>query len=106
MHRRVMVVVLSVRPSVCLLPQSLLHTSYIRRKQGVIGFFMVFQGFCHVAFAENASFKSSGVICQLSLPFSTPDEHPMDRTECNRFFSMQIVCTISDSTYNTLITAH
>ena len=83
MHRRITVVVLSVY----LLRLNLLHTSFIRHKQGDIGFFMVFQGFCRVAFAENASFRSSGVICQSPLPSSLPDELPMDRTDSDGFFS-------------------
>ena len=40
-----------------------------------------FQDICCAAFAENASFKSSGVICQSPLPSSFPDELPMDKTD-------------------------
>ena len=46
MCRKVVVVILSMCVSVCLLPRwNLLHTSFVRRKQGVIGFFTVFSRF-------------------------------------------------------------
>ena len=63
-----------------------------------------------MAFAKNASFNSSGIICQLPPPSSLPDEHSMDGIDSDGFFSTQRVCTVSDSTYNTmdssLIIAH
>ena len=51
--------------------------------------------------AETTSFKSSGIICRLSLPFLLPDELPMDWRVSDSFFSIQIVYTVSDSIYNT-----
>ena len=50
MHCRVTVVVLSMCVCVYLLPRSRLHTSFIHRKQGVIGFFMVFSRFLSCGF--------------------------------------------------------
>ena len=52
-----------------------------------------------MAFAENALFKSSGVICRSSLPSSLSDELPMDRKDSDDFFSVRRVCTVSNSTY-------
>ena len=101
MRRRVMVVVLSVCVSVYLLPRNLLHTSFIRQKHGVIGFFMVFSRFCHVAFAENASFKSYGIIYWPLPPSSLPKDISMDKKDSNNFFSTRRVCTSSNSSQYT-----
>ena len=43
-------------------------------------------------FAENALFKSSGIICQTQLPFSLPDELSMDKRDSDGFFSTRLVC--------------
>jgi hypothetical protein len=40
-----------------------------------------------VAFVENASFKSSGIICWPLPPFSTPDKLSMDNGDNNNFFT-------------------
>ena len=48
-----------------------------------------------MAFAENASSKSVGIICQ---PSSLPDELPMDKWDSDGFFSTRKVCIVSDST--------
>ena len=45
-----------------------------------------------MAFTENASFKSSGVICWSPLPSSLPDELSMDKRDSNGFFSTRMVC--------------
>ena len=82
----------------CLLQRNLLHTSLLCQKQSFIGFFM--EGFCHVAFAENALFKSSGVICWSPPPSSLPSELSMDKQDSNGFFSTRIVCMASDRSSN------
>jgi hypothetical protein len=48
-----------------------------------------------VAFAENALFKSSGVICWPLPPFSLPGELSMDNGDSNDFFSIRRVCMVS-----------
>ncbi len=53
MHRKVTVVVYSFRLSVTMKSAAYMYLIYL----------WCFQGFCRMAFAENASFKSSGVIC-------------------------------------------
>ena len=50
MRRRVIVVVLCVCVSVCLLPQNQPPTSFLRRKQSFIGFFVVFSTFLPFGF--------------------------------------------------------
>ena len=40
-------------------------------------------------FAENASFKSSGVICRPRLPFLLPDELSVDKRDSEGFFSTE-----------------
>ena len=96
---RGMVVILCV--CICLLPLNLLHTSFIRRKQGVIEFFKMFQAFCHVAFAENALFKTFGMICRSPPPSLLPNDLSMDKRDSNNFFSTQRVCMSSGSPHNT-----
>ena len=58
-----------------------------------------------MAFAENASFKHSDVICQSPLLSSLPDKLPMDKTDSDGFFSIvtKLVCRYSDSSYNTTV---
>ena len=58
------------------------------------------QGFCCVALAENASFKSSGIICQSPLLSSLLDELPMDRRDSDRFFSTKLASRPSISSYS------
>ena len=103
MRRRVTVVVLSVCVCVCVcvLPWNLLHTSFIHRKQSVIGFVTVFQGFCRVTFAENASFKSYGIICWSLPPSSLPNDVSMDKRDSTNFFLTLRVCMSSYSSQNT-----
>ena len=43
-----------------------------------------------VDFTENASFKSSGVICRPRLSFSLPDEFSVDRKDSEGFFSTSL----------------
>ena len=50
-------------------------------------------------FAENASFKSSGVTAR--LPFLLSDELSVDRRDSEGFFSTRLVGRFSDSSYNT-----
>ena len=50
MRRRVTVLILSVCLSVYLLPRNLLSTSFLRRKEGIIGFFMMFSRFLSCGF--------------------------------------------------------
>ena len=50
-----------------------------------------------MAFAENASFKSSGVICLPPLPSTLLEELLMDRRNSSEFFLRRRVCTLSDS---------
>ena len=54
-----------------------------------------------MALAENASFKSSGVICQSPLLSLHPDELPMDRRDSDGFFSTKLASRPSISSYNT-----
>ncbi len=61
---------------------------------------MMFQDFCRVAFAENTTFKSSGVICWSLPPSSLLGELSMDKKDSNGFFSRSVVCRSSDSSYN------
>ena len=70
---------LGVALSVRLLPRNLPHTSFTRQKQAIIGFFMVFQGFCCVTLAEYVLFKSSGIVWRSLLLSLLPDELPIDR---------------------------
>ena len=55
----------------------------------------VLKGSQHVAFAENASFKTFGIICWSPLPFSFTGEHSMDKRDSNGFFPTQKVCMAS-----------
>ena len=87
--------------SVCLLPQNLLLTSFLRRKQSFIGFIMVFSRFLLCDFAENTSFKSSGVIFWSPPPSSLPGELSMDKRDSDGSFSTRIVCMASDRSNNT-----
>ena len=78
---------------ICLLPRNLLHTSFIRRKQGVIEFFMMFQAFCHMAFTENALFKSSGIISgHCHLPCSPVTSRWTKETVITSFQCKECVC--------------
>ena len=52
-------------------------------------------------FAENASFKSSGVICRPRPPFLLSDELSVDRRDSEGSFSTRLVGRFSDSSYNT-----
>jgi hypothetical protein len=106
MRRSFTVVVLSVCLSVCLLPRDLLPTSFVRQKQSFIGLFMTFQGFCHVAFTENASFKSSGVICWSPPPSSLLGELSMDKRDSNGFFSTPEVYMVSQIQHHDWFITH
>ena len=53
-----------------------------------------------MALAENAPFKSSGVICQSSLFSLLPDEFPMNKRDSDGFFSTKLVSRPSISSYN------
>ena len=75
MHRR-LTVVMSV------IMKSAAH-SFIRQKQGVIGFFM---GFCCVTFAVIIQKFWCHLPITIALSYSLPDELPMDRTDSNGFF--------------------
>ena len=100
MRCRVMVVLLCVSMCVyvyvCVCYHEICYIPCLYRKLGVIGF-------CRVAFTENTSFKSFGVICKSPLLSSLPDKLPMDRRDSDDFFSMRRVCIVSDSTYNTIV---
>ena len=63
MRRKVTVVVLCVCVCVCLLPWNLLHTSFIRRKQGVIGHLI----FKQQDFYEKASRDAACLLLSLFL---------------------------------------
>ena len=94
------VVILCVCVCVCLsvcLSVTMKSATYLvyTRKQGVIDFFMVFQGFSSVACAENALFKSSDIICRSPPPSLLPNDLSMDKRDSNNFFSMQRVCMSS-----------
>ena len=54
-----------------------------------------------MASAENASFKSSGIICPLPLPSSLRNELPMGRRNSSGFFSTKLVRRHSVGSYNT-----
>ena len=49
---------------------------------------MVFSMFYHVAFAENTSFKTSGIICWSWPHFSLPGELLMDKRDNNGFYTL------------------
>ena len=85
MHRRVTAVVLCVCVSVCLLPQNQPPTSFLRR----------------LAFPENASFKSSGIICWSPLPSSLPGELSTAKRDSDGFFSARKVYMVSYRSNNT-----
>jgi hypothetical protein len=72
----------------------LVYTSKIRCHR--VLYQWCFQGFCHVAFAENASLKSSGVVCWLPLPSSLSTCSPRQIWDGNGFFSTRNVCMVSD----------
>ena len=55
---------------------------------------------CHVALAENSSFKSSGIIWRSSLLSLLPNELSMDKIDSNGFFSTKLVSRPSISSYN------
>jgi hypothetical protein len=63
-----------------------------------------------VDLAENAPFKSSGVICWSPPPSSLPDELSMDKRDSSGFFSTRRVCTARDrsnkTTGSSLIVVH
>jgi hypothetical protein len=63
-----------------------------------------------VNLAENAPFKSSGIICWSPPPSSLPDELSMDIIDSNGFFSIRRLCMARDRSYKTtgspLIVAH
>ena len=106
MRHRVTVVVLSVCVCVCVSVCLSVTTKsaaylFIHRNQGVMGFFTVFSRFCRVGFAENASFKSYGVIFWSLPPSSLPNDILMDKRDSNNFFSTREVCMYSDSSQNT-----
>ena len=84
--------------SVCLsvTTKTAAYTLFLRGKQGIIGFFVVFLGmFCRVAFAENALFKSYGIICWSLPPSWLPGELSMDKQDSDGFFSTRKVCVVS-----------
>ena len=100
MRRRVTVVVLSVCASVCLSVTTksatyLVYTSKTRCHRILYG------RFCRVAFAENALFKSYGVIYWSLPPSLLPNDVSIDKRDSNNFFSTQRVCVSSDSSKNT-----
>ena len=102
MHRRVTVVVLSMCMCVCLSVTTksatyLVYTLKTRCQR----IFMVFSRICRVAFTENASLKSYGVIYQSLPPSSLPNDVSMDKRNCNKFFSTRRVCMSSDGSQNT-----
>jgi hypothetical protein len=63
-----------------------------------------------VDLAENAPFKSSGVICWSPPPSSLPEELSMNKRDSNRFFSTRRLCMARDRSNNmtgsSLIVAH
>ena len=62
---------------------------------------MVFSRFIyHVAAAENALFKSSGVICWSPPPSSLSGKFSMDKRDSDGFFSTRRVCMISRRSNN------
>jgi hypothetical protein len=71
-------------------------------------------GFSELGLAENAPFKSSGVICWSPPPSSLPDKLSMNKRDSNGFFSTQRVCMAKDTctcrsnemTGSSLIVAH
>ena len=54
-----------------------------------------------MAFAENALFESSGVICQSPVLFSFPDNLPRTEETVIAFLLTKILFRCSDSSYNT-----
>ena len=97
-----MCVCLSVCLSVCLLPRNQLPTSFLRRKQSFIGFFMVFSTFLPFGFSsENASFKSYGVICWSPHPSSLPGKLSTAKRDSDGFFSARKVYMVSYRSNNT-----
>ena len=62
-----------------------LRSGHICQKQGAMGFFMV----CCAAFAENALFKNSAVICRSPLLSLLPDELAMHKGDSDGFFSKE-----------------
>ena len=82
---RVVVVILCVCVCVCVFIcyHKVCYTSCLYVKNKVKVFI--------VAFTENASVKSSGIICQSLLLFSFPNELPMDN---NGSFSIKLVCNL------------
>jgi hypothetical protein len=112
MRRRVTVVVLAVCVCVCLSVTTKSAAYLISKSKTKFYrvFLWCFQGFCRVALAENASFKSSGVICCPPPPFSLPGELSMDNGDSNDFFSTRGVCMVSHrsnkTTGSSLIVAH
>ena len=98
----------SVRVSVCLLPQNLLPTRFLHWKQGTIGSFVVFSRFYCLAFTENASFKSYGIICWSPPPSLLPGKLLINKRDSHGFFWTQIVCSHNSNktTSSSLILAH
>ena len=88
---------------ICCIPHFTSKTSFI-------GSLWCFQGFYCLAFAENASFKSFGVICWSPPPSALPGELSMYKQDSDGFFSTRIVCMASGRSSNTtgssLIIAH
>jgi hypothetical protein len=96
----------SIGVFICLLLLNLPLASIVHRKQDIV----VLYGFCRRAFAENISFKSSGIICWSPLPSSLPGKFSTDKRDSTGFFSTQKACMIGHRSYKAtgslLVVAH